>query len=529
MVEKRFATTLPFELPEAKSNVTYRDRDHLYVGTDLGPETMTTSGYPRQVRLWQRGTPVSASTVLFDAKATDIGAWMTVHADPAHPRHLLTRTVSWNHYEHWLLDNGTHLRLQVPKDADPAFFQDLLLVQLRSDWALPTQNHRAGSLLAIPLARFLAGERTFEVLYEPGARASLESFEHTKHYLILNILENVRGRIQTLRRRADGQWQRSVLPVPDFGEAYAYPVDRFGSDAYFMTATDYLTPTTLYMGELEQGEQERLKQLPAMFDAAGLEVSQHEARSKDGTAVPYFQVSARGMRLPGEHPTLLYGYGGFEISLTPQYNATVGVSWLEQGGGYVVANIRGGGEFGPTWHQAALREKRQHAYDDFAAVAEDLIARGVTTPEHLGIMGGSNGGLLVGVLLTQRPELFKAVVCQVPLLDMQRYHTLLSGASWMDEYGNPDRPEDWAYIRRYSPYHNVAPDGHYPRTLFLTSTRDDRVHPGHARKMAARMLSQAHNVLYYENTEGGHGGAANNQQRAHMLALAYTFLLQELR
>jgi prolyl oligopeptidase len=250
--------------------------------------------------------------------------------------------------------------------------------------------------------------------------------------------------------------------------------------------------------------------------------------SRDGTRIPYFQIARRDLAANGANPTLLYGYGGFEVSLRPAYGPLNGAGWLEKGGVSAVANIRGGGEFGPAWHQAALRENRQRAYDDFAAVAEDLIRRGITTPRHLGIEGGSNGGLLVGVMLTQRPELFRAAVCSVPLLDMARYHKLLAGASWMEEYGDPERAEDWAFLKAYSPYHNLAAGRAYPRVLFTTSTRDDRVHPGHARKMAARMKAMGCDVLYYENIEGGHGGAADNPQHAHMQALAYTFLWREL-
>jgi prolyl oligopeptidase len=269
--------------------------------------------------------------------------------------------------------------------------------------------------------------------------------------------------------------------------------------------------------------------MPAFFDAAPYAVSQFSARSADGTDVPYFVVMRADAPLNGTHPTLLYGYGGFEVSLTPFYSGVTGEAWLAQGGVYVLANIRGGGEFGPRWHQAALKENRQKAFDDFLAVAEDVIRRGITRPRHLGIMGGSNGGLLVGAALTQRPDLFAAVACQVPLLDMRRYHELLAGASWIGEYGDPDDPDAWDYIARYSPYHNVAPDKRYPRVLFTTSTRDDRVHPGHARKMAARMQEQGHDVLYWENTEGGHAGAANNEQTATMWALTYTFLLSQLK
>lgn len=306
-------------------------------------------------------------------------------------------------------------------------------------------------------------------------------------------------------------------------------LDEEESDQYFMTVEDFLTPSTLYLGEAGKDGREKLKSLPAFFNAADLEIQQFEATSKDGTRVPYFQVSRKGLASNGKNATLLYGYGGFNIPLTPAYTPTIGAGWLESGGVYVVANIRGGGEFGPTWHYAARKENRQRAYDDFIAVAEDLIARKVTSPKHLGIQGGSNGGLLVGVMLTQRPELFGAVVCQVPLLDMRRFNVLLAGASWMDEYGDPDKAEQWHYISRYSPYHNVRKGQSYPRTLFMTSTRDDRVHPGHARKMVARMKEHGQDVLYYENIEGGHGGAANNAQAAYMRALAYTFFKKQLQ
>ena len=306
-------------------------------------------------------------------------------------------------------------------------------------------------------------------------------------------------------------------------------LDDVESDQYFLTVTDFLHPSTLYLGQAGTDARERLKAMPAYFDASPYKVEQFEARSKDGTMVPYFVVMERKARLDGRNPTVLYGYGGFEVSLKPSYSGMIGNAWLDQGGVYVLANIRGGGEFGPRWHQAALKGNRQKAYDDFIAVAQDLIKRKVTSPRHLGIMGGSNGGLLVGAALTQRPDLFNAVVCQVPLLDMRRYHQLLAGASWMGEYGDPDDPKQWEFIGKYSPYHNVFKDKHYPRVLFTTSTRDDRVHPGHARKMAALMQDQGHDVLYWENTEGGHAGAANNAQTARMWALTYTFLLKQLK
>jgi len=391
------------------------------------------------------------------------------------------------------------------------------------------RTYPAGALLSADLERFLGGATELQVLFEPSERTSLAGFAPTRRHVIVNVLDNVRSRLSVLRRER-GAWTRAPLPgVPDLAAVTVEAVDADTSDDYWLTVTDYLTPTTLALGTAGRGPAERLKSLPAFFDAKGLAVKQHEAVSRDGTRVPYFEVARADLALDGKNPTLLYGYGGFEVSMTPGYKGAVGAAWLERGGVYVVANIRGGGEFGPRWHQAALKANRHRAFEDFVAVAEDLVRRGVTSPPRLGISGGSNGGLLVGNMLTLRPDLFGAVVCQVPLLDMKRYARLLAGASWMGEYGDPDRPEEWEFIRTFSPYHNVKAGVRYPPTLFTTSTRDDRVHPGHARKMAARLLEAGQPVLYWENVEGGHGGAANNAQAAHMSALAYAFLWSRLR
>jgi prolyl oligopeptidase len=301
------------------------------------------------------------------------------------------------------------------------------------------------------------------------------------------------------------------------------------SDDFFVNYTSFLEPSTLYTVNAKTLNPQKIKGMPQQFAADKFKTEQYFATSKDGTKVPYFAVMAKDLKLDGTNPTLLYGYGGFEVSLRPSYSATIGKNWLEQGGVYVLSNIRGGGEYGPAWHQAALKQNRHKAYEDFEAIAEDLIARKITSSKHLGIQGGSNGGLLMGAAFTRRPDLYNAVVCQVPLLDMFRFNKLLAGASWMGEYGNPDIPEEWAYIKTYSPYHNLHKDVHYPKVFFTTSTRDDRVHPGHARKMVAKMKDMGIDVLYYENIEGGHAGAADNNQAAELNSMAFAYLLQQLR
>jgi prolyl oligopeptidase len=517
-----------FSLPEAKSQIEWRNRDEVFVGTDFGPGSLTSSGYPRMTKIWRRGTPLASATTVFEGLPNDVSVRTWVVDEPGYHREFVTRSIDFYHVEYYLFEHGKLTRLNIPLDADLSTFREHMLVTLRSPWTLHGRTHPSGSLLAMPFKRFLQGRRNFQTLYLPTKRSSLGAVRSTRNHLIVDELDNVESKIYSLTYEK-GRWLRAPIPVPATGAFGTAPVDQFESDDFFLTVTNFTTPSTLYYGTIGSIHYETLRQLPSFFNAGGLRVTQHEAISKDGTRVPYFQVAKSELALDGTAPTLLYGYGGFEVSNRPAYSATVGASWLERGGVYVLANIRGGGEFGPEWHQAAVKENRQRAFDDFIAVAEDLIARKVTSSSHLGIMGGSNGGLLMGVMLTQRPDLFRAIVCQVPLLDMRRYHKLLAGASWMGEYGDPDKPEEWTYISRYSPYQNVRAETKYPRVLFTTSTRDDRVHPGHARKMAAKMLSQGHDILYYENIEGGHGGSANSSQQAYMSALAYTFLWKQLR
>lgn len=516
-----------FSLPEAKTQISWIDPNTVYVGTDFGPGSMTSSGYPRVVKRWQRGQPLAEAATVYEGTADDVWVAAVTSFDHGHRRELIYRGTSFYTNLTLLMHEGEFLLLDKPEDAEVSFFDQHLLVQLRKAWTVGPATHPAGALLAIPVSDFLAGKRDFAVIYEPGPRKSLSGFSATKTTLLVRETEEVRPRLYAWHYTA-GQWIRRQIAVPDNANVGVAALDENLDDRYLITVSSPVQPTTQYLAEVGSDQRQLIRQLPAFFDTSGLTVSQHHAQSKDGTRIPYFQIARSGLPTDGSTPTLLYGYGGFEVPLEPAYSATVGAGWLERGGVYVMANIRGGGEFGPAWHQAALKENRQRAYEDFIAVAEDLIARGITSPGRLGIQGGSNGGLLMGAMLTQRPDLFGAVVCQVPLLDMRRYHLLLAGASWMAEYGNPDLADEWAYISRYSPYQNVHADRTYPPVLFTTSTRDDRVHPGHARKMAARMTEQGHRVWYYENIEGGHGGAANSEQQAHISALAYQFLWQQI-
>jgi prolyl oligopeptidase len=518
-----------YTLPEAKSLVSWRGADSIFVGTDFGPGSLTTSGYPRLVKEWNRGTPLSAATLVLEARPDDMAATAFRDLTPGFERDIVVRRPTFWTSEVFLREGSRLIKIDKPDDALAYFHREWLLLQLRSRWEIGGKAFDAGSLLATEFSAFLDGKREFAVLFQPAERRSLADFTTTRHHILLTELDNVKSRVSVLTHMASG-WHREALPgLPEFGEVTVEAVDDDESDDYFLTTTDFLTPSTLALGTVGAGQAQTLKRLPAFFEAGGLAVSQHEASSADGTRIPYFEVAPVALRKDGKNPTLLYGYGGFELSMLPSYPVAAGVAWLEKGGVYVLANIRGGGEFGPSWHQAALKANRHRAYDDFIAVAEDLVRRNVTSPAHLGIQGGSNGGLLVGNMLVRRPDLFGAIVCKVPLLDMRRFNHLLAGASWMAEYGNPDIPEEWEFIRTFSPYHQVKSSVKYPRTLFTTSTRDDRVHPAHARKMVARMKEQGHDVLYYENIEGGHGGAADNKQSAFMMALAYTFLWNELK
>jgi prolyl oligopeptidase len=526
-----------FSVPEAKSSVDWIDANTVYVGSDFGPGSLTDSGYPRVIKRWQRGQALAQAVTVFEGQAKDVAVYVSVDNTPGFARTVFGRSIDFYNTTSSLLQGGQLVPIDKPLDAQLSFRRELVLLELRSDWKLAATTWPRGSLLVMDAAAYLKGERNFTALFTPTVTRSLAGVALTRDTVLLNILDNVAGRVEEWKHTPAGAtktWQRREVNTPYPGRLGLQalhdpllPSDAW-AESYLLNAADFLSPDSLQLAQTSTDTREVLKSRPSFFDAKGMRVEQRFANSKDGTRVPYFVIWPAGAKADGNNATLLYGYGGFEVSLTPYYSGAVGRAWTSQGGVYVLANIRGGGEFGPGWHQAAIKANKQKSYDDFAAVAQDLIKSGVTQAKRLGIQGGSNGGLLVGAVMLQRPELFNAVVCQVPLLDMRRYNKLLAGASWMAEYGDPDKADEWAWIGQYSPYQNVKPGTKLPKVLFTTSTRDDRVHPGHARKMAARMLEQGHPLLYWENIEGGHGGAADNGQRAQMLALEYSFLWQQL-
>jgi prolyl oligopeptidase len=528
-IERREFVTDGFMLPEAKSTVDWIDADHLYVATDFGPGTMTTSGYPRTVRQWRRGTPLSEAQLLFEGKPDDVSVSASHDDTEGFERDFVRRAIDFYHSERYLRAGDQLLRIEVPDDALVGVHRQWLLIELRSDWTVG-QTYPAGCLLVAGFDKFMTrgpGEAGLRVLFTPDEHTSLAGYSWTRHHLILNVMRDVVSHVSVLTPAED--WRAAPLTgTPALSTVSAGGTDSRVDDEYLVNIDGFLTPSILAIGTIGNDPATVLKQAPAFFDAAGFTVDQHFAVSEDGTRVPYFVVAPDSAVPAGGWPTLLYGYGGFEVSLQPGYRGALGRAWLARGGCYVSANIRGGGEYGPRWHSATLQHNRHLVYEDFAAVARDLVARGLTTPARLGAEGGSNGGLLMGVMLTHYAELFGALVAAVPLLDMLRYHKLLAGASWMAEYGDPDDPADREHLLRFSPYHQLRADRRYPPTLLTTSTRDDRVHPGHARKLVARMREYGLPVTYYENIEGGHGGAADNEQAAFMSALAYEFLWRHL-
>lgn len=542
-----------FDVPTAKSSVSWVDADTLFVATDTGPGSMTESSYPRQVRRVSRGQSITDAPVIFEVPVDHAQAAVYKDHTPGFERvvamdlveFFTVRTYLWSE-EQW-----------VELDLDPTVSVDLhnqwLLIRPRHTLELNGIEYPAGCLLAADVQAFLNGDRSVQSVFTPDKHSSLEGWSWTRDHLILNTLHDVSS---ALYSTVPGEWELTALPgIPPLHSASAWAVDdedaKVGND-YFFSVTGFLTPSSLGRGSLpdlsgpdadgaadstarKASEPAALKRAPSFFDAQGLEVTQHFAVSADGTRVPYFQVGPCELELDGLNPTLLSGYGGFEVSRTPGYSGATGITWLtredQRGrtGVYVIANIRGGGEYGPSWHTAALKQNRHRAYEDFAAVAKDLHRRGVCTARNLACAGGSNGGLLVGNMLTTYPDLFGAISCGVPLLDMRRYTKLSAGASWIAEYGDPEQPEQWEYIRTFSPYHLLSPVMCYPPALIWTATSDDRVGPVQARKMAAKMLDQGHqNVWFHEATDGGHAGASDNRQAAALHARSHEFMWQML-
>ncbi|HTM85014.1 MAG TPA: prolyl oligopeptidase family serine peptidase, partial [Mycobacterium sp.] len=509
-----------FALPEAKTHISWVDPDTVLVGTDFGDGTLTESGYPRMVKRWRRGQPLADAPTVFTGSPTDVIVAASVDRTPGFERAFVRRAIDFFNDEVYQLRDDALIRIDAPTDSSVSVHRQWLLIELRTDWLTGTASYPAGSLLAADYDDFLSGTAQLQAVFRPDEHTALHHYAWTRDKLMLVTLADVASRVEIV---TPGDWRRDPVPeVPANTTVVIAAADPTG-DEIFLDYSGFTSPSRLLHGAAGSPLQ-RIKAAPAFFDADNTTVTQHFATSTDGTAIPYFVVrpeSATG-------PTLLGGYGGFEVARTPGYDGVLGRLWLARGGTYVLANIRGGGEYGPRWHTQAMRENRHLVAEDFAAVAADLVDRGITTAPQLGAQGGSNGGLLMGIMLTAYPQLFGALVCSVPLLDMRRFHLLLAGASWVAEYGNPDDPADWEFIAKYSPYHNISSDVDYPALLMTTSTRDDRVHPGHARKMTAALQDAGHRVNYYENIEGGHAGAADNAQTAFRSALSFSFLWQTL-
>jgi prolyl oligopeptidase len=522
-----------FVTPEAKQGLAWAGADTLLVATDWGEGTLTESGYPFIVKRWSRATPLEEAEELLRGAPTDVGVWpMTIKLEDGRVLQGAVQAETFFTSKYFWFPDGEREAVQWPLPpmvSVNGLYKGRLLFSLQQDWTPEGQDaFKAGDLVAFNLEEFLKSRKLpkVELAFRPSATQAVDGVAVAKGAALLAISDNVVGKVLRLEPSASG-WTTAPIDLPGSGQVGIAFADE-DETAVFLNYEDFLTPSSLLNYDITSGAVTTLKSLPAKFDTAGLKVDQFFATSKDGTRVPYFIVHREDMKLDGTTPTLLYGYGGFQVSMTPGYSPVTGRLWLEKGGAYVLANIRGGGEFGPNWHQAGLKENRQRIYDDFIAVGEDLVARGITSPGHLGIMGGSNGGLLMGVMLNQRPDLWNAVVVQVPLLDMLRYHLLLAGASWVGEYGSPDIPEERAFLETISPYQNFDASKPYPVPFFVTSTKDDRVHPGHARKMAKRFEEAGLPFLYFENTDGGHAAAADQTARAKRSALEFTYLTRQL-
>jgi prolyl oligopeptidase len=530
-VESKTFVADGFRLPSAKSRVSWRDDDTLYVATDFGPESLTRSGYPRLVKVWRRGTPLSEATPLYEAKVDSVGAGVRrVDVSGGAPLDILSEDVSFWNSQRSLLVDGKPQPLDLPPSARIAgSYQGQLVLWLKEDWQRDGRTWPAGAILLAAPATLQGRGGALEAVFVPDAHAIVRGVSPTRTGILLTLLDNVRGRLKRLSRDAHG-WHQAAVAFPDNGSINVMSVDEDAGDAVVQYES-FLTPPSLWHVPAGAGKPQQLKSQAASFDGARFKVTQYWTTSADGTRVPYFVVGSKHMRFDGANPVWMFSYGGFEESLTPSYSGSYedmhgayGKLWLERGGVFVLANIRGGGEFGPAWHTAALKANHVKAFEDFEAVAADVAKRHIATASHIGIEGRSNGGLLVASTMLRRPELYGAVVCGNPLIDMQRYNKLLAGASWEGEYGNPDKPEDWAFISQYSPYQRLQPNMPLPPVMFYSTTRDDRVHPGHARKMAAKMEDEGYAVDYFENTEGGHHGPVVTEQLATRIARTFAFL-----
>jgi prolyl oligopeptidase len=526
-----------FFLPLAKGGASWIDADTVFVSTDFGEGTMTDSGYPRIVKRWKRGTPLAAAQPVYEGDVKSVSAFAFRLRSAGGDIDLVRDGKTfWATERYQLIDDSLqHLELPLSANVSGAF-QGRLIISLKEDWTRAGVTYPQGAVvIADPTALYEDGKGIIDVLVKPDETTIVQSVDSTDSDILVTVLENVRGRIYRYNPGAEGKWERSLVQFPDNGSLKITSTDETSGN-FFARYESFTSPPALYYVASADWQPQKVKSQPPTFDGDRYQTEQYFAISKDGTRVPYFVVLSKDAKRDGSNPTHIFSYGGFRNSLTPSYSGSYedlsgayGKLWLDRGGVFVLANIRGGGEFGPQWHAAALKENRHRAFEDFEAVAEDLFKRNITSPQHLGIEGRSNGGLLVGATMTRRPELYGAVICGVPLLDMKRYHTLLAGASWMAEFGDPDIPEEWAYIKEYSPYQNLRSGVDYPAVFFYTSTRDDRVHPGHARKMAAQMKELDQEIWYYENMEGGHGGSTTNDQLAYRLALAYTHLWTQLK
>jgi len=515
-----------FVVPEAKSNIGWLDRDTLLVATNWGEGSLTESGYPFILKAWRRGTPLSSATEIMRGEATDVSIGVATFEDESGD-HIAIAVEGETFFEtvYSLMAAEGPQRITLPRKATiHQFFHDRLIVTIEQDWTIGGRIYASGTLLAIPLATATSATPTIEVIFQPGPRQSVGDIEATRDALLAPGFDNVRGRLWRFTL-ANGQWRQEQIALPQTGVVSIAGASTADARA-FATYEDFLTPSTLYA--LDGAQPRSVRSLPAQFDASPYVMEQLEAISADGTRIPYFIVARRDMQPTGQNPTLLYAYGGFQLSQVPSYNAYIGRLWLDQGGTYVLANIRGGGEFGPAWHDAGLLTNRQRIYDDFYAVEQDLVTRRITSPRRLGISGRSNGGLLMGVMLNQHPEMVNAAVIGSPLLDMLRYDQLLAGASWVGEYGSPNVPDQRAFLERITPYQNLRGGENFPTVFIYTSTKDDRVHPGHARKYGARLAELGVPFLYYENTDGGHSANANLREAARRRTLEYMYLTQRL-